>query len=58
MLGRHHRLQEARLAERLDSCTTGRVDVIVWQRGQRRIGPARQALGETAMAVVEEGRQV
>ena len=54
---RHHRLEEARLAQRLHARATGGVHVIVRQRMQRGVGPARQFVGETAMAVVEKGQR-
>ena len=53
MLGRHHRLEEAGLAERRDARAAGRVDVVVRQAGQRRVGPARER-GEAAMVRLEE----
>src|SRR5262249_61536951 len=48
------RLEEAALAERLPPRAAGRVDVVLRQRGNRGIGPARQRLGETAMAIIEK----
>src|SRR5262249_39062778 len=54
VLGRHHGLEEAALAERLHPRAAGRVEVGVRQRGKRGIGPARERLGETAMAIVEK----
>ena len=54
MLGRHHRLEEARRGQRFDARPAGRVDILVRQRGQRGVGPAREGLREAAMAVVEK----
>ena len=52
--GRHHRLEEARLAQRLHARAAGGVDVVVRQRRQRGVGPARERVGEAAVVVVEE----
>ena len=51
---RHHRLEEAGLAQRLDPRAAGGVDVVVRQRRQLGVGPARQRVGEAAVIVVEE----
>jgi len=54
VLGCHHRLEEAPLAERLHPRAAGGVEVVVRQCSKRRIGPARERLGEAAMAIVEK----
>ena len=55
MLGRHHSLEEARFTQRLDSRPAGRIDIVVRQFGERRVGEARERLGKAAMLLVEEG---
>src|SRR5262249_25165969 len=54
VLGRHHRLEEARLAQCLHPCAAGGIDVVMRQRGQGGVGPTRQRLRKTAMSIVEE----
>src|SRR3954469_1498123 len=54
MLRRHHGPEETRLAQGPDPRAAAGIDVVMRKRWQRRIGPARERLGEQAMAVIEE----
>src|SRR5690242_11124218 len=54
VFGRHHRLEEACLAERLDPRAAGRVHIVVRQVRKRGISKARECRGEAAMPVVEK----
>ena len=53
----HPRLQEPRLAQCPHARAAGRVHIVMRQRWEIRVGPARQLLGEGAMAVVEKGQR-
>ena len=53
VLGRHHRLEESGFTQRRDTRAAGGIDVVMRQRRQRGVGPARKFRGEGAMAVVE-----
>src|SRR5207244_1266824 len=54
VLGRNDRLENAGFAQRLDAGAAGGVNVVVRQRGEGGVGPAREPFGEAPVAVVEE----
>src|SRR4051794_11456433 len=54
MLRRHHGLEETSLAQGPHPRAAAGVEVVMRKQWQRRIGPARERVGEQAMAVIEE----